>query len=84
MSELKVHLYQASFNPSHPCGANTENFFLRNSTNTKVGRGTTKIILLNYISVPLPAFYRKWLELLKIYVPQTFHAIITKHNKLIK
>ena len=33
MSELKVRLYQASFNPSHPCGgANTENFFL-NSTN---------------------------------------------------
>ena len=33
MSELKVRLYQASFNPSHPCRrANTENFFLRNST----------------------------------------------------
>ena len=36
MSELKVHLYQASFNPSHPCRG-----------------GTTNIILLNYISVPL-------------------------------
>ena len=36
MSELKVRLYQASFNPSHPC------------------RGeTTKIILINYISVSL-------------------------------
>ena len=35
MSELKVRLYQASFNSSHPAG------------------GTTKIILLNYISVPL-------------------------------
>ena len=37
MSGLKVRLYQASPNPSHPC------------------RGeTTKLILLNYISVSLP------------------------------
>ena len=35
MSELKVRLYQASFNPSHPCrrGPNIENFLKRNSTN---------------------------------------------------
>ena len=37
MSGLKARLYQASLNPSHPCrrGPNTENFFLRNSTNNE-------------------------------------------------
>ncbi|BFL68118.1 hypothetical protein HMPREF0786_00229 [Staphylococcus capitis C87] len=42
MSELKVRLYQASFNPSHPCRG-----------------GTTKIIITNYISVPLFILYNK-------------------------
>ena len=32
MSELKVRLYQTSFNPSHPYGGLTQRISLRNST----------------------------------------------------
>ena len=39
MTELKIRLYQAFFNPSHPCRG-----------------GTTKSLLKNLISVPLPLF----------------------------
>ena len=39
MSELKMRLEQAFFNPSHPCRG-----------------GTTKSLLENSISVPLPVF----------------------------
>ncbi|TRL74845.1 hypothetical protein FNL09_03310 [Staphylococcus saprophyticus] len=37
---MKMRLYQAFFNPSHPCRG-----------------GTTKSILENLISVPLPFFF---------------------------
>ena len=70
MSELKVRLYQASFNPSHPCrrGPNTENFFLRNSTNNESWERDNENNFAKLYFCPTPfqiqstfQFFQQWL-----------------------
>ena len=76
MSGLKARFHQASLNPSHPCrrGPNTENFFLRNSTNNESWVRENEINFVKLYFCPAPFLFIILYEYLD-YVAQSMKLI---------